>query len=257
MEINDQPPHFCPLHEPKGLTAQMPSVTACLAKATRSMRSKLKRNPRSLGVSVAWEENRRATRQTGITIAPSAFTDPDMLKELMLALASPGEPPCSVNSSTKGGNACSGPETSRLKVQNFSLPVGPGHQRGVPATWLSEIGLHVPQGLRRGQSNPDVNRRGLSETLEVGLRKPPVRRLVLVEPPSPFPPSLLLIHFSGGFHLFFSSTLESQIDLLSDFYPSTTLFTAWIQKPGFSPPSLPKERHPLALPFHHDARSKI
>jgi hypothetical protein len=57
------------------------------------MRSKLKRNPRSLGVSVAWEENRRATRQTGITIAPSAFTDPDILKELMLALASPDSPP--------------------------------------------------------------------------------------------------------------------------------------------------------------------
>jgi hypothetical protein len=58
MKINDQPPHFCLLHEPKELTAQMPSDTACLAKATHSMGSKLKRNPGSLGVSVAWEENR-------------------------------------------------------------------------------------------------------------------------------------------------------------------------------------------------------
>ena len=76
-----------------------------------------------------------------------------------------------------------------VESSNFTLPVGPGHQRGVPATWLSETGLHVPQRLRRGQSNPGVNRRGLSETLEVGLRKPPVRREVLVESPSPFSPS--------------------------------------------------------------------
>ena len=57
---------------------------------------------------------------------------------------------------------------------------------------------------------PGVNRRGLSETLEVGLRKPPVRRQVLVEPPSPFPPSLFLIHFSGGFSsILFKHSRES------------------------------------------------
>jgi hypothetical protein len=160
-----------------------------------------------------------------------------MLKELLLAPVSPGEPPYSVNSSTKGGNVCPGQETSRLNVQNFSLPRWTGASEGSSGNMVFGNRLACSARVEERSIKPRCEPWALSEALEVGLRKPPVRREVLVESP---PPSLLLIHFPGGFHILSSSTLESQLDLLSDFHYSTTLLTAWIQKPGFSPASLPK-----------------
>jgi hypothetical protein len=133
--------------------------------------------------------------------------------------------------------------------------VGPGHQRSVPATWLSETGLHVPQGLRRGQSNPGVNRGGLSENLEVGLRKPPAVGKYF----SSLPSQLLSFSsiFLGAFYLLFSSTLESQLDLLSDFQLLNNVAHSVDTKTWFLTSFAAETTAPFSTPISHDARSKI
>jgi hypothetical protein len=178
-----------------------------------------------------------------------------MLEKFLLAPASPGESPCLPNSSTKGGNVCSGQEICRLNVQNFSLPCWTGASEEHSGNMVVGNRLACSARVEERSIKPRCEPWGLSENLEVGLRKPPAVGKYF----SSFPSQLLSFSsiFLGAFYLLFSSTLESQLDLLSDFQLLNNVAHSVDTKTWFLTSFAAETTAPFSTPISHDARSKI